>query len=159
MNRIILAGKACCGKTHLKERFISRGYIPSISYTSRAIRLENGEVDGKDYHFVSKDEFRKLIEDGKLLEWEKFGDDYYGTPIDTEGTILIMSTDGIKQIPKEVRNQHFIIYLDIPREAILKRMKNRGWSDERIHKRLVEVDDVKFQGFTDYDLKITNSYF
>ncbi len=103
MNKIIIAGKCGCGKTYLKERFISRGYIPSISYTSRAIRIENDEVNGKDYNFVSKNEFKELIENDKLLEWEEFNGDYYGTPIDTEGNILIMSTDGIKQIPKEIR--------------------------------------------------------
>jgi len=38
-------------------------------------------------------------------------------------------------------------------------MENRGWNDDKIHKRLIEVDDVKFEGFVDYDLRVTNSYF
>lgn len=157
MNKIIVTGKGGCGKTHLKERFITRGYIPSISYTSRDIRI--GEVEGKDYYFVSKEEFKSLIESKKLLEWEEFNGDYYGTPLDTDGNVLIMSTEGIKQIPKDLRNQFFIIYLDIPRDVIVQRLKNRGWDDERVYKRLVEVDDVKFDGFTDFDLRITNSEF
>jgi guanylate kinase len=156
MKRVILTGKACCGKTHLKERFISNGYTPSISYTTRPMR--DNELDGRDYNFISKDEFKNMIEEGKFLEWEYFKKEYYGTPIDTDGTILIMSTDGIKQIPKEIRSQHLVIFLDIPREILIERMMKRGWSESEIRERFDE-DDIKFDGFVDYDLRITNSDF
>ncbi len=53
----------------------------SVSYTTRPIRP--GEVDGKDYHFVSKDTFRQMVEDDQFLEWARVCEERYGTPRDT----------------------------------------------------------------------------
>ena len=52
----------------------------SVSMTTRGIR--EGEVDGINYYFISKDEFRKRIDEGKLLEYNIYNDNYYGTPKD-----------------------------------------------------------------------------
>lgn len=157
MSKLVLCGKSACGKTLLKERFISRGYVPSISYTTREQRP--GEVEGVDYFFVSKEVFEEMISDNEFLEYEKYGKDYYGTSINTKGTIYIMSTDGIKQIPKDKRNEFFIIFIDIDQEIIIERLKyGRKWSDDRINER-IKIDNEKFENFNDFDLKITNSKF
>lgn len=156
MSKIILTGRGCCGKTYLKEKFISRGFNPSISYTSRDIR--EGEENGKDYHFITKIEFEHGIKNGAFLEWEEFNGYYYGTPFDTNGTVFIMSTDGIKQIPEEDRNKYFIIYIDINNLILHQRMLDRGWNDDKIINRML-VDDIKYRTFDDYDLRITDPEF
>jgi len=63
--RIILVGKAASGKDHLRKRFESRGFKYAVSYTTRPPR--EGEIDGKDYIFISEDESKVLIESGFFL--------------------------------------------------------------------------------------------
>ena len=73
------AGKSTIANRLLKEQ---RNRLKmSVSYTTRPIRA--GEVEGRDYHFVSKDEFRNMVEDDRFLEWARVIDERYGTPRDT----------------------------------------------------------------------------
>lgn len=74
------AGKSTIAKRLLKEE---RNKLKmSVSYTTRPIR--EGEVDGKDYHFVDTPTFRQMVEDDQFLEWARvMGDNRYGTPRDT----------------------------------------------------------------------------
>ena len=60
--RIILVGKAASGKDHLRKRFESRGFKYAVSYTTRPPR--EGEIDGKDYIFLTDEEAKVLIESG-----------------------------------------------------------------------------------------------
>ena len=70
------------GKTTLNRRLTGENpdtIEMSISYTTRAKR--EGEVEGEHYHFVSKEEFMGLVENGQMLEWAEVHGNYYGTPI------------------------------------------------------------------------------
>jgi guanylate kinase len=73
------AGKSTIANRLLKEQ---RNKLKmSVSYTTRPMR--KGEVDGKDYHFVTTETFRQMVEDDKFLEWARVFDQRYGTPRDT----------------------------------------------------------------------------
>lgn len=76
---IIFAAPSGAGKSTIAKRILPDydNLIFSISATTRPIR--EGEVDGKDYFFLTEDEFKKKIELNEFLEWEKFYDYYYGT--------------------------------------------------------------------------------
>ena len=77
---IIISGTTCAGKGTVIEKLLAKdkNLALSISYTSRAKR--DGEVDGVDYHFISRDEFEKRIQKGEFLEYAKvrYGE-YFGT--------------------------------------------------------------------------------
>ena len=77
---IVLSGPSGSGKNTVCD--MAKEVMPniweSVSMTSRKPR--KGEVDGKDYYFVSEEEFEKNIEEGKMLEHAKFAGNYYGTP-------------------------------------------------------------------------------
>jgi guanylate kinase len=77
---VVLAGPSGVGKGTIVERLLSRdlGLWKSISYTSRAPRPE--EVDGVDYHFVTRAEFEALRDAGGFLEWFEVFGDLKGTP-------------------------------------------------------------------------------
>ena len=79
---IVVSGPAGVGKTTVVEELIRRDRFSlrrAVTATTRDPRP--GEVDGSSYHFWSRDEFRKAIDDGRMLEWELvFGMDFYGTP-------------------------------------------------------------------------------
>ena len=80
---IVVSGFSGAGKGTLMKELLTRypdTYALSISATTRAPR--EGEVDGREYFFVSKDEFEKMIAKDKLIEYAKYVENYYGTPRD-----------------------------------------------------------------------------
>ncbi|MFZ4626733.1 MAG: guanylate kinase [Blastocatellia bacterium] len=78
-NLIIVSAPSGAGKTTLVAEVLRRDerVRPSISYTSRSARP--GELDGQHYHFVTRERFAALIEEGDLLEWALVHGNYYGT--------------------------------------------------------------------------------
>lgn len=157
--KIIIIGPAAAGKDHLKKRLGNKGYKLDVSYTSRDPR--KGEVDGKDYNFISKDEFTLRISQGDFYEHAEHGGHYYGTgKYEWENyDVFIMETEGVSKISANDRKNCLTIYLN-PEWATrqTRLMVERGWTQEVIHNRLV-TDTLKFENFTDYDVMITNSDF
>ena len=80
---IVLSGPSGVGKGTVRKELFTQpdtNYEYSISMTTRSPR--EGEVDGSDYFFKSRDEFEQLLEEGKLLEYAEYVGNYYGTPLD-----------------------------------------------------------------------------
>lgn len=79
---IVLSGPSGVGKGTVRKAIFDQDdnkFLYSISMTTRKMR--EGEVDGVDYHFVSKEEFENEISTGGMLEYAKYVDNYYGTPL------------------------------------------------------------------------------
>jgi len=142
---IIISGTTCAGKGTIVKELISRNsnlYL-SISYTSRPIR--NNEVNGRDYFFVTQEEFENKIAHNDFLEYaEVHYGCYYGTPkkeinekLD-EGydVILEIEVDGAKQI-KNLFPETILIFIMAPSMEIVKeRIKKRNTENpEQIIKR------------------------
>lgn len=142
---IIISGTTCAGKgtviKHLLER--NKDLYLSISYTSRPKR--GSEVEGKDYYFVSPEEFEEKIRNNDFLEYAQvqYGC-YYGTPkreIEEKlnkgfDVILEIDVQGAKQI-KEIFPQTILIFIMAPSmEVVKERIKARNTEDaEQIIKR------------------------
>ena len=156
--RIILVGKAASGKDHLRKRFESRGFKYAVSYTTRPPR--EGEIDGKDYIFISDDEAKVLIESGFFYEYVIFNGWVYGTSVTQFHTddLFIMTPAGISHIKPEDRASSFIIYTDIEMSTRMIRLANRNMPGDSMDRR-IEADEVDFMEFNDYDLRITNEDF
>jgi guanylate kinase len=154
--RIILVGPTCSGKTYARDKFREKGFKVDVSWTTRPMR--EGEVHDFDYYFTSKEYFETLIECEGFYEWVKYGDYYYGTGMEEWeklSQVFIMETDGVSKIKPEDRPDCLIIYVNTPFDTRLKRMRERGWTDEKISER-VRVDQQKFRNFNDYDLEISS---
>ncbi|WOO34825.1 guanylate kinase [Anaerocolumna sp. AGMB13020] len=136
---IVISGPSAVGKSRvIKELLKYNGNLEFItSYTTRKPR-EN-EEEGRDYYFVSEEEFLHLIEAGKLLEWKKTGYGYYGTPKDSVRDSLHKNNTVILDVDSQgfaaVKKQNFAsvngIYLlpeslAVLREQILARGAKRG---------------------------------
>ena len=156
--RIILVGKAASGKDNLRKRFESRGFKYAVSYTTRPPR--EGEVDGKDYIFISDDEAKVLIESGFFYEYVIFNGWVYGTSVTQFHTddLFIMTPAGISHIKPEDRVSSFIIYIDIYLFIRKKRLADRMMPGDSMDRR-IEADELDFMEFNDYDLRITNEDF
>ena len=88
-NIFIISAPSGCGKTSL-VRELCQTYLfleQTVSYTTRTIRL--GEVDGQDYHFISKDQFIENKKNNKFIESQNVYDNFYGTTYDSINEILV----------------------------------------------------------------------
>ena len=132
---IIISGTTCAGKGTVIEKLLAKdkNLALSISYTSRAKR--DGEVDGVDYHFISRDEFEKRIQKGEFLEYAKvrYGE-YFGTAkkdvqklLETgKDVILEIDVQGAQQI-KEMFPETVLIFIMAPSmNEVKRRIKARG---------------------------------
>jgi len=159
MNKLILVGKAASGKDHLRKILESRGFTYGISYTTRPPR--DGEIDGKDYIFLSNEEFLEKINSSFWYEYVNFNNWFYGTSNDQfykSSNLFIMTPKGISHIKPEDRKQCTIIYLDIPIDERRIRLKKRNMPGDTIERR-ISADENDFKDFKDYDIKITNKNF
>ena len=102
---LVVSGPSGCGKgTVLKEVMQQQDLYYSVSLTTRAPRP--GEVDGVQYHFVSKEQFEKMIARDEVLEHAEFCGNYYGTPRDAveamrnegKNVILEIEVQGAQQV-------------------------------------------------------------
>lgn len=156
---IVISGPSGVGKGTIREKLIKDlNAWYSVSMTTRGIR--EGEVDGVNYYFVTKEEFKKRIEEGKLLEYNIYNDNYYGTPKDKvlekleEGINVFSEIDvnGAKNI-KNIFPDALLIYIAPPSIDVLKeRLVGRGTEDMvTIEKRLkIAEDELKMIDFYDH---------
>ena len=161
---VILSSPSGVGKTTLTKKIQQKyqSFKISVSHTTRSPR--SNEVNGVDYHFVSKDNFEKLIKNNKFYEHAKIFENYYGTlKENVDQTILkndiIFDIDwqGTKQLSKFSNLRLIKIFLiaenkDELKKRLIKRNQNTG---AEIEKRFNSFDeDIKH--WNDYDYVLIN---
>ena len=156
---IVISGPSGVGKGTICDRLLDElNAWYSVSTTTRKPR--EGEVDGINYYFVSKEEFLKKIEAGEFLEYNFYNDNYYGT---SKRVVLDKMADGINVFSEiDVNGAHnikkifpdaLLIYIAPPSiEELRKRLLNRGTETvERIEERLkIAEEELKEVDFYDY---------
>ena len=165
-NIFIISAPSGCGKTSLvRELCQTYSFLEqTVSYTTRDIR--SGEVDGKDYHFISKDEFIKNKKNNKFIESQNVYDNFYGTTYESINEILASGKDAILEIDykgmllikSKIPSSQSIYILPPSIEELEKRLLDRGLdSDEVIEKRVSKAkDELKYVKFADYTVMNDN---
>ena len=135
---LVLCAPSGTGKTTLAKRITARyqRITFSVSCTTRSPR--EGEVDGQDYHFTSKEEFERLKAEGHFAEWAQVHSNYYGTPLAAataildEGRDLLFDIDvqGAAQLKKSLPGAYFVFILPPSREVLEARLRLRGTESE-----------------------------
>lgn len=161
----IISGPAGSGKGTVVNSLIKNHpeLSLSVSATTRAPRA--GEIDGVHYHFISKDEFEKLIEKGEVLEHTTYCENYYGTlkrevlKANKAGRdiILEIEVDGAMQVKKKVRGAVTIMLTPPDADSLERRLRGRGTeTDEVIKWRLNRAkEEIKLIG--NYDYSVVNN--
>ena len=166
----VISAPSGAGKTTIiRELFnILPGLRFSVSATTRPKRKI--EKEGKDYYFITKQEFEDRVKKGDFAEWEEVHDQFYGTlkseieksvngglnsGIDMVFDVDVKGALHIKQIyPKAVS-----IFIDAPRDELIKRLKKRSTeTDDEIKKRLTRLDmELSYKNKFDYIVQNNSS--
>lgn len=154
-NRIILCGRTSSGKTTIKDLLVRlKGLKPEISYTTRDPRPH--EIDGKDYHFISRDNFVKMIVRKEFIQHVEFKDNYYGTSVADFAQVMIMTPSGINLLQADIRKKCHVFLIDVPSHVIKSRFESRGFELDVITER-IEADEKDFNGFIGFDYKLNGT--
>lgn len=147
----VVSGPSGVGKTTLIERFLKEDSSSrfSVSYTTRQRRTN--EVNGKDYFFVDKETFERMIEKGHFLEWEKVHGNLYGTPqkevLDAlqEGIDLFLDIDvnGALRVKEHFENACLIFIEPRSPADLMKRLTLRGERDVSLRMKRVNQEMEK----------------
>ena len=154
----IITGPSGVGKNTIIEAMSTDlDFYFSVSHTTRPQRER--EVDGKDYHFVTEEEFKSLVDDNLMIEYEQYGGFYYGTSkkeILKESNIILLDLEvnGATKLLSE--NDDFIgIFIDIDDNELVKRLKNRGHDKDFIDKRM-QLASIQREKKSHYQYHVDN---
>ena len=157
---IVVSAPSGAGKSSICQRLLQA--CPelkfSVSYTSRPPRPN--EINGKDYYFISRDEFRRRIDQNEFVEWiENYGH-LYGTSIKVmedffekdNDLLLDIEPRGAKKVKQKFKKGIFVFVLPPSRVELLKRLEKRGHeTDEAIKARFTQAEsELKEISWYDY---------
>ncbi|MEH2199179.1 guanylate kinase [Nostoc sp.] len=164
---IVLTGPSGVGKGTLMQSLLQRHpelYF-SVSATTRSPRP--GEIDGKNYYFVSRSKFEQLVAEGEFLEWAEFAGNYYGTPREAvlnqihSGKLVVLEIEleGARQIRTSFPSALSIFILPPSFDELEKRIRSRAQdSEEAIARRLLRAQE-EIQAADEFDIQIVNDDF
>ena len=160
----VISGSSGVGKGTVIKEFLNRHpeFKLSISCTTRGMR--EGEIHGKNYFFLSVDEFKNCAENGEFLEWAEFSGNFYGTKKSFveeclekgENLILEIDTKGALQVKKQM-NEAVLIFIAPPSlEELEARLRGRHTeTEEAIQKRLASIK-LEIENSKQFDYVIVN---
>ncbi|QJC28835.1 guanylate kinase [Enterobacteriaceae endosymbiont of Plateumaris consimilis] len=167
-NLFIISAPSGTGKSFLLKLLLKNNKLKfniklSISYTTRIKRI--GEINNKDYFFISKKKFQKMIINNEFLEYAKVFGNYYGTPKKNIKNILKDNTDiflnidwqGAKQVRKKISQVCSIFILPPSIKELYRRLNLRGKDHiDIINKRMLQSKKEIYH-FYEYDYLIINN--
>lgn len=141
---MVLSAPSGGGKTVVRSGLLKldKKFAFSVTCTTRPRRP--GEVDGKDYFFVTVPQFLKLRKEGKLLEWAKVHGNYYGTPVKSVMEVLardripVMTIDvkGARSVKRLFPEAVTVFLLPPDLKTLVQRLRGRGEAPENVEVRL-----------------------
>lgn len=161
---LVVSGFAGSGKGTLMKELVKKydNYALSVSATTRAPRP--GEVDGKDYYFVTKERFEEMIANDELIEYAYYVGNYYGTPrafveksLDLgDDIILEIETQGGLKIKKMFPDAVLMFIMPPSVDEIYNRLKKRGTETEEVIQQRMEKASQEATVVENYDYLMIN---
>lgn len=160
----IVSAASGTGKTTLVERLVQ--ILPNLrmsrSYTSRAAR--DGERNGVDYNFISREEFETRIRNDAFLEWADVFGNYYGTAAadveqwvaDGQDVVLVIDVQGARQVAARGVDRTSIFVLPPSYQVLEQRLRGRSKDTEDTMQVRLATARAEASSFTDYDYVVVN---
>lgn len=161
---VVVAGPSGVGKGSVHARV--REALPdsrlSVSVTTRPPRP--GEEDGVEYRFVDHDEFRRMVEQGELLEWAEYAGHLYGTPVGPvaeaieDGAVIVLDIDvqGAVQVRERVPDALLVFLVPPDLTELERRLRARGTEDDQAVARRLERAREELAHEHEFDLVVVN---
>lgn len=163
----IVSAPSGAGKTSLLKqlREALENVVISVSYTTRSMRP--GEVDGKDYCFVTREHFETMLAEDAFLEYARVFDNYYGTSRAqvqenlARGLDVILEIDwqGARQVREKLPDSRSIFILPPAREILEERLRGRGQDRPGIIARRMRDARAEMSHYAEYDYLVVNDDF
>ena len=160
----VISGSSGVGKGTVIKGFLDKNpqFILSVSCTTRKPR--EGETDGVNYFFLSKEEFQKNIDEDKFLEYAQFAGNFYGTKkkyvnerlAEGKNIILEIDTQGALQVKKRMPEAILIFICPPSFEELEKRLRGRHTEDEETIQRRLSKAKAELERAENFDYKIIN---
>lgn len=160
---VVVSGPSGVGKGTIVKELVRRraDVIESVSCTTRAPR--EGEVDGREYFFLTKEEFSRRIKEGEFLEYDDHFENYYGTPasfvkkqLESKSVILEIDVKGGLAVKKKMPESVLVMIAPPSLEELRRRLVSRGTeTEEQIDKRLSRLE-FELKQANEYDFVIVN---
>ena len=164
----VMSSPSGAGKTTITRELLKNNPEVSISISATTRPKRAGEIHGKDYYFVTPDEFRDMVENGEMLEHAKVFDNYYGTPRAPvekaleggQDVLFDIDWQGTQQLYETAREDLVRVFILPPSRGDLeKRLRNRSKdtleSDAQIRGRMEKAGD-EMSHYQEYDYVIIN---
>lgn len=162
---VVLSGPSGVGKGTVRKALFEmygKDLTYSVSMTTRTIR--EGEKDGVDYYFVSKEEFEKKIAEGAFLEYSFFCGNYYGTPMSEvesaldsgKELILEIEVNGCRQVKEKMLDAVTIFIVPPTKKALYDRLKRRGTESKQEIRERINKANSEFGLAYQYDYIVVN---
>lgn len=160
----VISGFSGAGKGTLMKRLLEKydSYVLSISATTRKPR--EGEADGREYFFKTKEEFEEMISRGQLLEHACYVGNYYGTPkpwVEEQmaagrDVLLEIEIQGARNIKKQYPEVLLVFITPPSADELLKRLTGRGTETPEVIRNRINRAAEEAQGMEDYDYLLVN---
>jgi guanylate kinase len=160
---IVITGPSGCGKSTLANRMLAEieNLAFSVSFTTREKR--DTEIEGKDYNFISADQFERMIRDEKFVEWAEVHGNYYGTSKSElekkagHGDLLLdIDVQGAGKIKEKNMEATFVFILPPFFPELRKRLEKRGQDSLPTILKRLKVAREEIKHYREFDFIVIN---
>ena len=162
---LVLSGPSGVGKGTVKSAIVENKVFPfenSVSMTTRKPRP--GEVNGKDYYFVTQERFEQAINQGELLEYNQYVNNFYGTPLapvkkmlnEGKDVLLEIDVNGAQKVREKMPDGVFIFLTPPDLHTLHLRLENRGTESEDVIMGRIKQARHEILVMQDYDYAVVN---
>ena len=166
-NLFIIAAPSGCGKTSLVKALLGSSSKLSVSVSHTTRKPRKAEIDGKNYHFVSKERFGEMTSNNDFVEFAEVFGNMYGTArsnikekLDANIDIILeIDWQGARQVRENMPNSISIFILPPSKNVLLQRLTDRGQDDEETISKRMKNSESEMSHYDEFEYLVINDQF